>query len=381
MAVVNYNQSRVKMFRRCQKQYSFRYDYHRFYPGLAGKGREMVPKVLKLPLYRGTWMHALQETLHHEWADATPFTITVGEGRQSVKGEVKTWKDTHALLTEAFNSLFDEEKEDLDDLPTDCARLFKDYLRFWEDDRDRYEVAYIDGRPAIELMIEVSLAEFGLKDAQFKGKIDLIVEDHEYEGLWIWDAKWMKKIPPPDERMMSPQALLYVWGLREMYGLDVRGFVYNYGRTKAPAWPRVLQRPAGMLSTAHKMDTTYSTYLAAIKANHGKHWKKYIDYYLPKLRELKGREAMWFSRDRIPTEPSRINRALREYISTVSNMQYREDEREYIPRSYFYNCKWGCDYHDICAAEFQGHEIEPLIRRSYQFVGERYTEQEDLMDA
>lgn len=378
MTLVNYNQSRVKMFRRCQKQYAFRYDYPQFFGGK--EKQEMVPKVSKLPLYRGTWMHALQQALHHQWAGATPFWIDIGEGKTKVSAEISTWRDVQELLSGEFNKLFIEEREELGELDTDCERLFKSYLKFWDEDQDRYSVATLpNGEPAIEFMVEAPLDKFGIKGGQFKGKVDLLVEDEEYGGLWIWDAKWVKKIPPPDERMMSPQAPLYVWGVREAYDLDVRGFLYNYGRTKAPTIPNVLKRPAGMLSVAQRMDTDLTTYFAAIKAAHGSDWKKYLEYYKPKLKQLKGREAMWFDRQRIPVEDDRILRAVREYLVTVRDIQKREGRREYVPRSYFYNCRFGCEYHDICAAEFQGLDIEPLVRDGFQFTGERY-EKEDLLD-
>jgi hypothetical protein len=376
--LINYNQSRIKMFRRCQKQYSYRYDYPAFL-NADGKRLEMVPKVHKLPLYRGTWMHALQEALHHQWAGYEEFPITVGEAPYSITVPCTSWKDIHEALTEEFNKLFLEEREELGDLPDECERLFRSYLRFWNDDQDRYQVAELpDGTPAIELIVEAPLDKFGVT-GRFKGKIDLVVEDLEYGGNWIWDAKWVKKIPPPDERMMSPQAPLYVWGLREQHQLDVRGFVFNYGRTKPPAIPRVLQRPAGMLSTAHRMDTDLHTYFTAIKNQHGKHWKRYIEYYREKLEELKGREALWFDRQRIPVEDERILRSIREYVATITNIQDREKRRGYVPRSYFYNCRFGCEYHGPCVAEFQGLDIEPLIRDGFRFVGERYEKEEDLL--
>jgi hypothetical protein len=376
MTVVNFNQSRIKMFRRCQKQYSFRYDYPAIY-GPDGDKMEMVPKVSKLPLYRGTWMHALQEALHHQWAGDEQWVFELGEGRRALADEVTSWKGVHALLTQEFDKLFLEEREDLGDLPTECESMFKRYLRFWDADQDRYSVAMVNGEPAIELIVEADLSKFGLKDARFKGKIDLVVEDDEYGGLWIWDAKWVKRIPPPDERMMSPQAPLYVWALRQM-GLDIRGFVYNYGRTKPPTVPRLLKR--GVLSTAQKMDTDQWTYLQEIKRVHGDRWKQYIPIYRDKLLELRGREAMWFDRQRIPVEDEKVLAAVREYVASVRDIQRRESRRQYVPRSYFYNCRFGCDYHGPCVAEWAGLEIEPLIKADFQFTGERY-EKEDLLSA
>jgi hypothetical protein len=376
--MTNFNQSRVKMFRRCQRQYSFRYDYPVFLG--VGEGLEMVPRVNKLPLYRGTWMHALQEALHYQWAGFDEFEIVLGQGKNKMVMTASSWKDVQAALTAEFNELFLEEREDLGDLPEDCENLFKSYLRFWQDDQSRYSVVDIDGKPAIELVVEADLSKFGVKDANFKGRIDLIVEDAEYDGAWIWDAKWVGKIPPPDERMMSPQSILYVWAVRECYGLDVRGFLYNYGRTKPPAQPQVLKR--GTLSVKKSMDTDQHTYLRAIKQLHGDRYKHYLPYYKEKLLELKGREALWFDRQRIPIEVPKQVAAIREYVATVRDIQRREERREYIPRSYFYNCKFSCDYHNLCVAEFAGLDIDGLVKADYQYVPERYdTREEDLLHA
>jgi hypothetical protein len=78
-------------------------------------------------------------------------------------------------------------------------------------------------------------------------------------------------------------------------------------------------------------------------------------------------------------EDDRILRGVREYLATVTDIRRREKRRDYVPRTYTYACKWSCEYHSLCAAEFQGLEIEPLIKQSMQFVPERYIESEDLL--
>jgi len=327
-------------------------------------------------------MHALQQALHYQWAGIDEFEMTVGDGKQKLRIEASSWKDVQDALTEAFDELFDEEKDELGDLPMECERLFRSYLRFWKTDEQTYTVATLpDGSPSIEFLVDVPLDNLGLPGIRFKGRIDLLVEDNEYGGLWVWDAKWVRSVPAPDERMMSPQAPLYVWAIREQYGLDVRGFVYNYGRTKAPSEPRILQR--GTLSLAKRMDTDQHTYYRAIRALHGKQYKHYLPYYREKLLELKGREAMWFRRERIPVEDERILHALREYAATVRDIQRRETRRDYVPRTYNWNCKFrsgnGCEYHDLCVAEFNGLEIGPLIKHGFVFEGERYGREEDLL--
>lgn len=353
---MNFNQSKIKSYRRCQRQYAFRYESH---PKL-----ELVPNAPSLPLRKGSWLHELQEAYHQAWA-----------------GKGKGWRARQEELADAFSNLFDEERAQYGDLPAECERLFTSYLRYAraKGDRERYTVATLRGRsdPAIEFVIEVPLNEYGVKGA-FKGRVDLLVEDHEYGGLWIWDSKWVRSLPHPDERMMSPQSLMYVWALRKM-GYDIRGFVFNYGRTKPPTIPPLLKR--GTLTTRANIDTDYWTYLSAIKEVHGDKWKLYAKrVYAGKLRELKGREELWFRRERIPTEEDRVKRALQEFLVTIYQIQERTpNDKKFPPRSYFYNCKFNCEYHDLCVAEFTGLDVEPLIKRNYTFEEDRYGE-EDILD-
>lgn len=353
-----YNQSKIKLFRRCQKAYDFRYGEY------APAGKEMTPKVPKLALQRGTWMHELQAALHREWA---------GVG-------FDTWEDKHNAMAETFYLFPEETRVDLGDLPDECDRLFRAYLRRWRDDRSTYRVATLhDGAPAIEFMVEASLQRWGI-DSPFKGRLDLLVEDDEFGGLWVWDAKWVKTLPNPDERMMSPQALMYVWALQKI-GYDIRGFVFNYGRTKPPAIPDTL-KSTGLLTMKHSLDSDFYTYVREIQRLHGSEWRRWAKrVYREKLLELKGREQLWFRRERIPTEPARIQQALREFLVSIKDIERRETRQHLVPRSYFYNCRWGCDYHDLCVSQFNGLDIAPLIKRDFEFVEERYIGEGDLLSA
>lgn len=354
-----YSQSAVKSWRRCQKQYAFRRDY-------APEGKELVPKVPKLALNRGSWMHELQQAHHRRWA--------------GLEDSSADWEAVQAKNVRKFNAYFEEDREELGDLPAETRRLFRAYLRHWGEDEERYEVATLhDGSPAVEFTIEIPLTQWGIRDP-FKGRTDLLVRDLEYGGLWVWDAKWVKRIPDIDDRMMSPQALLYAWGLRRL-DYDVQGFLFNYGRTKAPTIPRVLKRPAGTLSLAKKIDTDFYTYAMAIKKLHGKKWQFMArTYYKDMLIYLKGKDKAFFRRERVPVDEARIKQAVAEFLISVKQIERRAKPHQ-APRSYFYNCSHFCDYHDLCVTEFNGLNIQPLIKNRYQLVPERYTEEEELLVA
>lgn len=370
-----WNQSRVKSWRRCQKQHAFRYDY-------APVSKELIPNYPSLPLKRGGWCHELQEVYHREWAEASGFDSARVWGEESTEdGEYyiprETWQDRHDYLTEEFNGMFEEEREKYGDLPNEAYRLFRAYLRRWRDDSDNFRVAPLhDGGPGIEFVVEVPLTRWGIADP-FKGRIDLLVEDLSYGGLWIWDAKWVKSLPSPDDRMMSPQVLMYAWAMKKL-GYDVRGFLFNYGRTKPPAIPDVLK--SGYLTTKAKLDSDLYTYVMAMQENHPANWRKLAKtYYATKLQELKGREVLWFRRERVPVENERIKRALVEYLYSIKQIEKRGGFGINAPRTWTFSCKWDCDFTDLCVAEFTGLDIKPLIKRSYHYEEERYYGKEGLV--
>ena len=349
---VAFNQSRVRTFLRCEKAYYFKYDYP---VEILGKLGELHPKKLSEGLRKGGWMHKLMQA---HWL--------------YISGQGEGWEKEHKLLSQRWErSMFDEERELYDDLPTECARLMTRYLHHYRADDEIFTIVRTaKGSPAVEFTVEVPLKKYGLGEHVFKGTIDILVNDLEYGGMWIRDAKWVRSIPGPDERMMSPQNIMYVWALRKL-GYDVRGFIYDYGRTKSPAEPYILQN--GSVTTRKRIDTDVHTYLRAIKKAHGKTWKSYArTVYKDKLDELRARENLWFRRERIPVEGPRLRAGFQEYIIASKRIL----ERGEPIRNYIYNCKWNCDFHEPCVAQFQGLDITRLMKTQYRVEKERYEIQE-----
>jgi hypothetical protein len=123
------------------------------------------------------------------------------------------------------------------------------------------------------------------------------------------------------------------------------------------------------------------TYLRAIRRQHGDRWKWYAkNTYRETLIRLKGRDKLWFRRERIPIDQVRVKQAVTEFLVSARQAE-RRAKKEQAPRTYLYNCSHanaGCEYHDLCVTEFKGLNIAPLIRDRYEFVPERYVE-EDLL--
>jgi hypothetical protein len=100
--------------------------------------------------------------------------------------------------------------------------------------------------------------------------------------------------------------------------------------------------------------------------------------YRDVIDRLKNRDVLWFRREPMPIDAPARKQALVEFIVSAKQIRRRAPAK-FAPRSYFYNCKFGCEYHTPCVAQFAGLNIEPLIKKNYTLEDERYTEMEDLL--
>jgi RecB family exonuclease len=221
-------QSMIKAFRNCPRQAMYKYMMR------------LKPKTMRKPLTRGKWFHALLEAYYQ--------AILTGADPDD------TWKKVHQRWTYEFSKLFDEEKEELGDLPREMRQLFTAYLWHYGDPQ------YADYRwnvKEVEFTVETELPNGHL----FRGRVDLLVED-DY-GIWAVDHKTHRREPQWDQRMFDEQGPMYVWALRAM-GIPVRGFIWNYVITESISQPRVVKD--GSRFYAKMGASEYLTYVRAVKA-------------------------------------------------------------------------------------------------------------------
>lgn len=318
-------QSMLKTFKRCPKQTQYKY-VERLKPRMMGK-----------PLRQGDWMHKLAET--------------------DAKGG--DWQQTHALMTAKYNQLFDEEKDAVGDLPTECARLWRSYL--WHYESDPWTVL------EVEFMVEVEMPDGSI----FRAKFDLLVEN-QY-GLWIVDHKWNKTLPGLTMRMLDIQSPLYVWAARRM-GIPVKGFIWNYCRRKAPSIPKLLKDGSRLSNSA--CDTDYPTLLRSIKA-YGLDYKN----YKPWLRQLRGQRyapgevqrSPFFRRDYIERDDQQLKNAARTALFTAKRMHvYPFDQVDLVERVVDRSCDFMCSYQELCTMELFGNDTRQLRKQRYEQVDPLY---------
>lgn len=257
------------------------------------------------------------------------------------------WRERHAVLTKNFNNLWEEEREDLGDLPADCARIMLSYERHYKLDAQKFTTVDTELDEVVTLPNGVRLNII----------IDAIVEDKVLGGLWIKDYKTRGKFAEGDDMLLDPQLTLYFKAAEMMGYTPLLGAMYDEIRTKPPAVPKTLV--AGGLSKRKDIDTDVFTYMSEIRRL-GLDPESYKDILMLIATRQKDK---FFRRTFLPQDPPMVRQTTREAMMTVQQIIDAE-RRGQFPRTYEGSCKW-CDYKDICIAELHGADPRPIIRMNY----------------
>lgn len=315
--------SKAKTFRRCQKSYDFKYV------------RKLRPRKRSRPLELGSWVHDL---LQHYY-------------------DGQDWLKRHKVLEAEFNNLFEEEREELGDLPSDALRLMRSYLRTYKGDRSQYRI--IDTE--VDELVTLPNGD------EFNFIIDLVVEDLTLGGIWLWDHKNVTKFLPPDFLMIDTQLTRYHWAAKKLErfkGHNILGVCFNEIRTKAPTVPAVLKD--GSLTRRQNQDTDLTTFLWAMKYLDERElsWEEKVEFYKPTLRRIKSQqEGRFFRRTFMPKDPVTTKIMMKDLMVTADEIREAED-RGYFPRSPDKACTW-CDYLELCQVELMGADTSNTIKLKY----------------
>jgi hypothetical protein len=312
---IRLSNSKVNTWRRCPNQYRYKYV------------EKLRPKGKAVQLYRGDWLHQLL-MVHYDGED---------------------WKARHATLTKDFMKLFEEEREEYGDLPTECARIMKSYLAHYKEADKNFRV--VDSE--VDELIPLPNGD------TFNLIIDLILEDRNDGGLWLWDHKTVARFMPPDFMQLDAQLARYYWAAKKLGYTPMRGVMFNEVITKPPTLPKFLE-PSQRLEMRKNIHCDAYSYFGEIKRR-GLDPVPYKDF----LRFLKGRHDEWFRRTYLPRDPAMIKQLMKELIWSADEL-HDAHAKAAFPRTVRKECMFDCDYRDLCIIELQGGDGSDLIKHKYE---------------
>lgn len=327
--------SMLKAYLTCPKQAQYKY------------AERLKPKLLTRrdqPLRRGTWVHELLQAWY--------------EGRD--------WKSVHAENVAKFNRLMDVEKEELGDLPAECLRLFKSYLWHYGANKDdpfhgwevigveqTFEAVWPDSEDGLDI---------------YRCRVDLLVRDAY--GFLIVDHKTHKSLPSHTFRTLDAASPLYIWAARES-GYDVRGFLWNYIRTKVPTTPKLVYVGTARerLSEA-AIDTDYPTYVRGIKSlgldpYAEPQFSKAKQLYRDRYKEGAPQTSQFFKRDILEKDDEMVARVIATAMRTRDRMHADFDNYDVTERAMGRHCDW-CTFSALCTTEMFGGMGDHIRRRQFR---------------
>lgn len=330
-------QSMVKVFRNSPREFWYKYVLR------------LKPKAVSKPLRRGTWLHALVET-HDSGGD---------------------WKETHRQYSNEFSKLFDEERYELGDMPTELYKLMTSYLWHYGDPQYKeynWKVHEVESKMSAEMP----------NGHIFRGVVDAIVEDDF--GLWLVDRKTHKRLPDWNFRMMDEQSAMYIWLAREN-DIPVSGFIWDYLTTEAITTPKVLKSGKTFYEKDFKsVNTDYPTFARAVKQAKADYPDTFIkdpaDKERVKERLIQLKEMRWspehpnrspfFRRDVIEKTDSAIDRVLKPFMRTSERMHnYDWSDPESIESNSDFVKGFTCNYRDLHISDLVSGDSSMLQRQNY----------------
>lgn len=320
------HQSTLKCWRSCHRKYYYRY--------ILRLEKRKPPA----PLLRGTVVHQMIEN-HLEGKDP--------------------WKP-YKEMVKAYSKLFDEEKENYGDLPTELKTLMTGYFEWYKKD-PLFPISPKGSKKKAEHKFRVKLTE----SIDLEGMIDAVASDRAKRG-WLVDHKSHKQIPRGDVKYSDIQSALYTWVIPQMGFAPVRGVAWNYIRWKAPAIPELLK--SGEMTRRVNIDTTWPVYKQALLDNK-LNPKNYKD--MEKL--LSGKEGDFYVRSYLPVKKEMIETLVDEARTTAREIK-RKGGKD-TTRSTNNQCGW-CEYYGLCNAELRGLDTSFMLKAEYREKKEKDDEKE-----
>jgi PD-(D/E)XK nuclease superfamily len=322
------------------------------YASLSRQGIE--PKRAAMPLWFGTGVHEGLE--HYYKSEADPVEVFDAWAEKSIQ-EMK--EDKEIKWDEATAKQFDES--------CDLGRKMLENYVTWASIADyseeigfakvlyterEFQVPILDGNGNVARFVDRNDQEW---EMHLVGRLDLVVEDF-HGRLWLLDHKTTKDKLDPETLVLNDQMVNYLWAVQQIFGRPFEGVYYNALRKKVPTVPPLLKNGKG-LSKAKLIDSTPEVYMQAIEDN-----DLDPDDYTEILEHLRSKPNTFFQREKLRRNQYEIK--LQGYLLYLEAIDMLNDP--FIYPNMTWNCKYMCDYKELCKAESRGDDTEWLRTAMYR---------------
>lgn len=219
----------------------------------------------------------------------------------------------------------------------------------------QYTVATFNGKPAVELHLEVALAGWD----SFQCYIDLLVEDNYNGGIWLVDHKVRGAFMPDNAEETNLQMAAYQYVLAH-HGVSTAGTISHQIHTEPPTDP-VLTKSGAMSRAVVKCD--WENYRRCLVEN-----GLDPDDYIEMASKLKGEFVRPSFAYRTPKEV--INTWERIIVPVSEEIRYALDHinlqgRE-LPRVFAHRACSGCLFRELCLEDLRGGDTEFIIATNFE---------------
>jgi hypothetical protein len=322
---------------------------------LASLSRQgLEPKRPAIALWFGTGIHYALEHFYN--------------GSTNDPGQVfADWAVKEILrISESQGGLWDEQVKELEqmrDLGIHMLRNYVDWAKVadYHDSTGFAEVLYTEVEFQMPILDEhgrpMRFVDAGgqVWEVHLVGRFDMVVRD--FLGRhWLLDHKTSKDKLDPEILILDDQMTVYLWAAQHVFDIEFEGALYNVLRKKLPTVPKVLASGKS-LSKDKSIDTTAEVYAQAVMDN-GFDLHDYDDI----LERLNNKPNTFFQRERIRRNQHEL--AMAGYMLQMEGIDMLN--APFIYTNPTWDCKWKCDFRDLCKAMNRNDDVEWLLNAMFQ---------------
>ena len=358
----------VKIFRLSTTERQEFFECRRRWDFASLSRQAIEPNRPAIALWFGTGIHHVLELLYNLRAEfRTDSAYYVENVCDYVVKEWHAWCEKEiARLEESQTVLWDEQKQAFEESVVLGEEMLKNYVNWSSVADERPEtgfkrVLYTEREFAVVIPGEDG-KPYHFTDGSGQvwemwlvGRLDMVVEDFD-NRIWVLDHKTSKDRLDEEILILDDQMTMYLWAVQQILQKPVEGCYYNVLRKKLPVVPQVLANGKG-LSKAKSIDTTYEVYLQAIFDNNfdPADYEDILDY-------LSNKKTGFFERVKVRRNQHELAMAGRMLLLETIDML----NDPYIYPNFTRDCKWKCDYKELCLAMNRGDDVEYLRRALFR---------------